>query len=113
MPSNARNQLLDSSARNLLINMVVAASLRGLRLIECVSAAETIDHQRAKRDPNGGGQRVGEVRRNPWEPAWARGNRRKKPTGDPVGFHIWWSWGDLNPRPQAFFGQIYMFSGLI
>ena len=26
---------------------------------------------------------------------------------------IWWSWGDLNPRPQAFFGQIYMFSGLI
>ena len=27
--------------------------------------------------------------------------------------YIWWSWGDLNPRPQAFFGQIYMFSGLI
>ena len=26
---------------------------------------------------------------------------------------IWWSWGDLNPRPQAFFGQIYMFSGLV
>ena len=26
---------------------------------------------------------------------------------------LWWSWGDLNPRPQAFFGQIYMFSGLI
>jgi hypothetical protein len=25
----------------------------------------------------------------------------------------WWSWGDLNPRPQAFFAQIYMFSGLI
>ena len=25
----------------------------------------------------------------------------------------WWSWGDLNPRPQALFGQIYMFSGLI
>ena len=37
----------------------------------------------------------------------------KKPTGNPVGFSIWWSWGDLNPRPQAFFGQIYMFSGLI
>ncbi len=37
----------------------------------------------------------------------------KKPTGDPVGFLIWWSWGDLNPRPQAFFEQIYMFSGLI
>ena len=25
----------------------------------------------------------------------------------------WWSWRELNPRPQAFFGQIYMFSGLI
>lgn len=25
---------------------------------------------------------------------------------------VWWSWGDLNPRPQAFFAQIYMFSGL-
>ena len=25
----------------------------------------------------------------------------------------WWSWRDLNPRPQALFGQIYMFSGLI
>ena len=37
----------------------------------------------------------------------------KNPTGGPVGFDIWWSWGDLNPRPQAFFGQIYMFSGLI
>lgn len=24
----------------------------------------------------------------------------------------WWSWGDLNPRPQAFFAQIYMFSDL-
>jgi hypothetical protein len=37
----------------------------------------------------------------------------KNPTGGPVGFDIWWSWGDLNPRPQAFFEQIYMFSGLI
>jgi len=26
---------------------------------------------------------------------------------------IWWSWRDLNPRPQAIFEQIYMFSGLI
>jgi hypothetical protein len=26
---------------------------------------------------------------------------------------IWWSWGDSNPRPQAIFEQIYMFSGLI
>ncbi len=26
---------------------------------------------------------------------------------------VWWSWRELNPRPQAFTGQIYMFSGLI
>jgi hypothetical protein len=26
---------------------------------------------------------------------------------------VWWSWGDLNPRPQNFLEQIYMFSGLI
>ena len=31
-----------------------------------------------------------------------------------VGFEgLWWSWRDLNPRPQAIFEQIYMFSGLI
>ena len=38
---------------------------------------------------------------------------KKIPTDKSWDFHIWWSWGDLNPRPQAFFGQIYMFSGLI
>jgi hypothetical protein len=26
---------------------------------------------------------------------------------------IWWSWRDLNPRPQAFFVQFYMCSRLI
>ena len=24
----------------------------------------------------------------------------------------WWSWRELNPRPQAFYEQFYMFSGL-
>lgn len=24
----------------------------------------------------------------------------------------WWSWRELNPRPQVFAGQIYMFSAL-
>jgi hypothetical protein len=37
----------------------------------------------------------------------------KKPPGEPVSFDKWWSWRDLNPRPQAIFEQIYMFSGLI
>ena len=26
---------------------------------------------------------------------------------------MWWSWRDLNPRPQAIFGQFYMCSRLI
>ena len=26
---------------------------------------------------------------------------------------VWWSWGDLNPRPQAFSAQFYMCSRLI
>ena len=41
------------------------------------------------------------------------GAPKKNPTSELVGFSIWWSWGDLNPRPQAIFEQIYMFSGLI
>jgi hypothetical protein len=38
---------------------------------------------------------------------------KKSPTVTGWAFDEWWSWGDLNPRPQALFGQIYMFSGLI
>ena len=38
---------------------------------------------------------------------------RKKPNRNGWALDKWWSWGDLNPRPQAFFEQIYMFSGLI
>ncbi len=26
---------------------------------------------------------------------------------------VWWSWRDLNPRPQTFFEQFYMCSRLI
>jgi hypothetical protein len=38
---------------------------------------------------------------------------KKKRTESFSPLDKWWSWGDLNPRPQAFFGQIYMLSGLI
>ena len=42
------------------------------------------------------------------------GERAKKiPTDKGWDFEYWWSWRDLNPRPQAIFEQIYMFSGLI
>ena len=41
----------------------------------------------------------------------AKTKKKRTESFSPLG--EWWSWGDLNPRPQAFFGQIYMFSGLI
>ena len=37
---------------------------------------------------------------------------RKKP-GDYPSPCEWWSWGELNPRPQAFLAQVYMLSDLI
>lgn len=36
----------------------------------------------------------------------------KKPTENGWFLEKWWSWGDLNPRPQIFLAQIYMFSVL-
>jgi hypothetical protein len=41
------------------------------------------------------------------------GALKKRPTGEPVGLVYWWSWRELNPRPQAFFAQFYMCSRLI
>ena len=59
----------------------------------------------------------GEVHTIPQESATLRGNTRvqtkKNPNSEELGFHVWWSWGDLNPRPQAFFAQFYMCSRLI
>ena len=70
--------------------------------------------------------KTGQSRQNPGRPQVAKSaNRSEKPpqawglTGliemqrECLCKLYWWSWGDLNPRPQAFFGQIYMFSGLI
>ena len=48
-----------------------------------------------------------------WNPRRDAGVRKKKTTLRTGWSCVWWSWGDLNPRPQALFGQIYMFSGLI
>ena len=42
------------------------------------------------------------------------GERAKKiPTDKGWDFGFWWSWRDLNPRPQIFLVQIYMLSSLI
>lgn len=38
---------------------------------------------------------------------------KKIPTDKGWDFGFWWSWRELNPRPQAFVRQIYMFSVLI
>ena len=39
--------------------------------------------------------------------------QKKSPTENSWAFYVWWSWGDLNPRPQTFFEQFYMCSRLI
>jgi hypothetical protein len=42
------------------------------------------------------------------------GERAKKiPTDKSRDLYEWWSWRELNPRPQAFFEQFYMCSRLI
>ena len=60
---------------------------------------------------------TGEVRSLPHEPATTRGFWRdptkKSPNREWLGHRDWWSWRDLNPRPQIFHAQFYMFSGLI
>ncbi len=37
----------------------------------------------------------------------------KSPNCEQLGLSIWWSRGELNPRPQAIAGQIYMLSAVI
>ena len=42
------------------------------------------------------------------------GERAKKiPTDEGWDFGYWWSWAELNRRPQALFSQIYMLRVLI
>jgi len=38
---------------------------------------------------------------------------KEKGLGEYPSPYVWWSWRDLNPRPQAFFVQFYMCSRLI
>ncbi len=60
---------------------------------------------------------MGEVHIFPQEPATTRGNThdrpRKNPNSDELGFCYWWSWRELNPRPQAIYEQFYMLSVLL
>src|SRR5690606_23696372 len=55
-----------------------------------------------------------EVRRLPQESPRTRGSRRdrarKNPNRERLGFHYWWRWRDLNPRPLMIFLRLYMLS---
>ena len=54
------------------------------------------------------------LKRKPPETAPTLGERAKKiPTDEGWDFGYWWSWRELNPRPQAFFVRFYMRSQLI
>ena len=79
--------------------------------------AERNGRKRENRAQNRPGGAADEVRKFPQEPATTGGSTREQtkkiPNSEELGIRYWWSWGDLNPRPQALFGQIYMFSGLI
>ena len=82
-----------------------------------VRNAERNGRKRESQAQNRSDRAEGEVRKFPHEPATTRGNshqRTKKiPNSDELGIVYWWSWRDLNPRPQAFSEQFYMCSRLI
>ena len=82
-----------------------------------VRKAERNSRKRENQAQNRPGGAEGEVRKFPHEPASTRGNTRQRtkkiPNSDELGMVYWWSWGDSNPRPQAFFEQFYMCSRLI
>ena len=77
------------------------------------SSAETIGQERAELAKFWSFTKKGKSARTLGNPNEHAGIGKKNPTGDPVGFYVWWSWGDSNPRPRAILEQIYMFSGLI
>jgi len=91
-------------------------SLVDFGLFPDARGAERNGGKRENRAQDWPGGVVGEVRKFPHEPATTRGNTRhrtkKIPNSDELGIVYWWSWGDLNPRPQAFFAQFYMCSRL-
>ena len=82
-----------------------------------VRNAERNGQKRENQAQNRPSGALGEVRKFLQEPVRTRGNTRdrprKNPNSDELGFLYWWSWRDLNPRPQAFFVQFYMCSRLI
>ncbi len=80
-------------------------------------AGERNAPERAKPALEGATVATGEVRSLPHEPATTRGfwrdQTKKSPNREWLGLRDWWSWGESNPRPKTFAGQIYTLSWLI
>ena len=85
--------------------------------LRALNAQEGSREQREKKGEKSAGNgdfRRSMLKRTRPETAPTQGEREKKSQPDKGwDFTLWWSWGDLNPRPQTFLAQIYMFSGLI
>ena len=81
------------------------------------SGKEPDREQREKTEPEGpetGAVRGTALKRLPPETAPTLALRAEKnPTDKGWVFKYWWSWRELNPRPQAFFIRFYMLSLLI
>jgi len=73
--------------------------------------------KRENQAQNRPGSGEGEVRKFPHEATRTRGSTRERtrkiPNSDELGICIWWSWGELNPRPQALHRQFYILSCVV
>ena len=78
-----------------------------------LSVTETIDPGRAKVVDFWAPGKTTKSARTLGNPNEYAGIGKKNPTGDPVGFYVWWSWGELNPRPRDIFVWFYVRSRLI
>lgn len=61
-----------------------------------LSVTETIDPGRAKVVDFWAPGKTTKSARTLGNPNEHAGIGKKNPTGDPVGFYVWWSWGELN-----------------
>jgi hypothetical protein len=104
-------------ARNCWFKLSVRNGLVDFGPFPGVRNAERNGRKRENRTQNRPSSAVGEVRKFPQEPARTRGGTRQQtkkiPNSDELGIVYWWSWRELNPRPQAIFVQFYMCSRLI
>jgi hypothetical protein len=68
----------------------------GLRIVWCALRYGDYRPGESKSDGFLGTRKNHEVRKNLGNPNEHAGIGKKNPTGDPVRFYVWWSWGELN-----------------